>query len=165
MYLLDTDILSNLMRRTPSTRLIVKVAAVSSEQQFTSSITLGELVYGAYRLGPHADMLLERLDSTLLPNLARTSIRCGCGAVLWPNKGGTGATRNSRGQRRSSDCRYCTHPWLYGGYRKRSPLPKSPGSSGRELVGVVRIIPFLSERSRLPLALNRADIMSRIASP
>jgi predicted nucleic acid-binding protein len=69
MYLLDTDILSNLMRRTPSTKLIAKVAAVSSEQQFTSSITLGELVYGAYRLGPRAGVLLERLDNTLLPNL------------------------------------------------------------------------------------------------
>jgi len=67
MYLLDTDILSNLMRRAPSTTLIAKLASVPKEAQFTSSITLGELVYGALRLGSRA--LLERLEDTLLPNL------------------------------------------------------------------------------------------------
>ena len=70
MYLLDTDILSNLMRRSPSTTLIAKLAAVPPEEQFTSSITLGELIYGAYRLGPQADRLLERMENVLLPNLA-----------------------------------------------------------------------------------------------
>jgi tRNA(fMet)-specific endonuclease VapC len=69
MYLLDTDILSNLLRRTPSTVLIAKLALVPSEQQFTSSITLGELIYGAYRLGSRRSTLLERLENTLLPNL------------------------------------------------------------------------------------------------
>ena len=54
MYLLDTDILSNLLKRAPSTTLIAKLASVPIEQQFTSSITLGELVYGAYRLRTHA---------------------------------------------------------------------------------------------------------------
>ena len=69
MYLLDTDILSNLLKRTPSTVLIAKMASVPPEQQFTSSITLGELIYGAYRLGAGAGLLLERLDQTLPPNL------------------------------------------------------------------------------------------------
>lgn len=69
MYLLDTDILSNLLKQTPSTTLIAKLASVPPERQFTSSITLGELVYGAYRLRAHAVTLLERLDRTLLPNL------------------------------------------------------------------------------------------------
>jgi tRNA(fMet)-specific endonuclease VapC len=69
MYLLDTDILSNLLRRTPSTVLIAKLALVPSERQFTSSITLGELIYGGYRLGPRGSTPLERLENTLLPNL------------------------------------------------------------------------------------------------
>ena len=69
MYLLDTDILSNLVRRTPSTALIAKLASVPQEAQFTSSITLGEMVYGAYRLRTHTRLLLERLDGALLPNL------------------------------------------------------------------------------------------------
>ena len=69
MYLLDTDILSNLLKRAPSTALIARLASVPPERQFTSSITLGELFYGAHRLGPRANSLLERLDRTLLPNL------------------------------------------------------------------------------------------------
>lgn len=69
MYLFDTDILSNLLRRMPSTILIAKLASVPPEQQFTSSITLGELVYGAHRLGTRGTALLERLEKTLLPNL------------------------------------------------------------------------------------------------
>ena len=69
MYLFDTDILSNLLKRAPSTALIAKLAVVPPEQQFTSSITLGELIYGAYRLGPQANVLLDRIEATLLPNL------------------------------------------------------------------------------------------------
>ncbi len=70
MYLLDTDILSNLAKRTPSTALVAKLASVPREAQFTSSITLGEMVYGAYRLPEYTSLFLERLDRVLLPNLA-----------------------------------------------------------------------------------------------
>lgn len=69
MYLLDTDVLSNLLKRAPSTSLIAKLASVPPEQQFTSSITLGELFYGAHRLGDQSGVLLDRLENTLLPNL------------------------------------------------------------------------------------------------
>ncbi len=69
MYLLDTDILSNLMRRAPSSALVAKVARVPPEHQFTSSRTLGELVYGAHRLRERTAALLERIEDTLLPNL------------------------------------------------------------------------------------------------
>ena len=40
MYLLDTDVLSNLLKRRPSNALIVKLAFIPREQQFTSSINL-----------------------------------------------------------------------------------------------------------------------------
>ena len=69
MYLLDTDILSNLFKRAPSTALIAKLASVPVEHQFTSSITLGELVYGAYRLASRTEALLHQVDNTILPNL------------------------------------------------------------------------------------------------
>jgi tRNA(fMet)-specific endonuclease VapC len=69
MFLLDTDILSNLLRRTPSTVLIAKLASVPPEQQSTSAITLSELIYGAHRLGSLAKILIERIEKTLLPNL------------------------------------------------------------------------------------------------
>src|ERR671933_1611207 len=69
MYLLDTDILSNLMKRAPSRALVARVVRVPPEHQFTSSITFGELVYGAYRLRERTATMLERIEDTLLPNL------------------------------------------------------------------------------------------------
>jgi tRNA(fMet)-specific endonuclease VapC len=69
MYLLDTDILSNLIKRSPSSALMAKLAQVPPEQQFTSSITLGDLVYGAHRLRERTAILLEKIEDVLLPNL------------------------------------------------------------------------------------------------
>ncbi len=69
MFLLDTDILSNLLRRNPSTTLIANLASVPAEEQFTSSITLGELVYGAHRLEGQAGPLLDRLERVLPAHL------------------------------------------------------------------------------------------------
>ena len=68
MYLLDTDILSNLMKRAPESALVARVARVPPEDQFTSSVTLGELLYGAHRSSRTA-ALLERIEETLLPEL------------------------------------------------------------------------------------------------
>ena len=69
MYLLDTDILSNLLKRRPSTNLIAKLAVVPQEQQFTTSITMGELLYGAHRIRTQSVQLLARIRELLLRNL------------------------------------------------------------------------------------------------
>ena len=69
MFLLDTDILSNLMKWSPSTALIAKLASVPPEQQFTSSIMFGELIFGAHRLGPRSTVLLGQIETRLIPNL------------------------------------------------------------------------------------------------
>lgn len=68
-YLFDTDILSNLLRRAPSPILIRRIALTPVEDQATSSVTLGELYYGARRLGGDGLTLLDRIESRLLPNL------------------------------------------------------------------------------------------------
>lgn len=68
-YLLDTNVLSDLFRRSPSPSLLRRLAMTAVEDQATSSITLGELYYGARRLAAGAETLVERIDSTLLPNL------------------------------------------------------------------------------------------------
>jgi tRNA(fMet)-specific endonuclease VapC len=70
MYLLDTDILLNLMKRAPPATLVVRLASVPAEEQFTSTIALGELMYGARRLREGTETLLERLEKILLPNLS-----------------------------------------------------------------------------------------------
>ena len=64
-YLLDTDVIGNLLRRTPSTTLVRRLASVAPEDQVTTSITVGELVYGAHRVPERAPDLLERIDGVL----------------------------------------------------------------------------------------------------
>jgi tRNA(fMet)-specific endonuclease VapC len=61
-YLLDTDIISSLVRREPSHALIRRLAQIPPRDQCTSSITLGELVYGAQRSTDRSAELLERID-------------------------------------------------------------------------------------------------------
>lgn len=46
MYCFDTDILSATMRREPSLPVIRRLAQVPPPEQFTTAITLGELLYG-----------------------------------------------------------------------------------------------------------------------
>ncbi|HEX9416242.1 MAG TPA: PIN domain-containing protein [Gaiellaceae bacterium] len=47
MYCFDTDILSAVLRREPPLHLVRRLALVPAEEQFTTAITLGELLYGA----------------------------------------------------------------------------------------------------------------------
>jgi tRNA(fMet)-specific endonuclease VapC len=57
VFCFDTDVLSAVIRRDPSLALIRRLARTPPEQQFTTAITLGELLYGAVRRGSAA---LER---------------------------------------------------------------------------------------------------------
>lgn len=77
-YLLDTDTLSNLMKRTPSTALLAKLATVPPREQHTSSITVGELLYGALRAEARSATLLAQIEQRLLPNLIILPL------ILWP---------------------------------------------------------------------------------
>ena len=67
MYLFDTDILSNLMKQSPSDHLLKRIGLVPVENQFTSSITLGELVYGARKIG--SENLLEKIEERVSAKL------------------------------------------------------------------------------------------------
>ena len=51
VYCFDTDVLSATMRRDPPLHLIRRLAATSPAEQCTTSITLGEFVYGATKAG------------------------------------------------------------------------------------------------------------------
>lgn len=51
MYCFDTDTVSNLLRRVPPLVLVRRVARTPREDQSTTAITLGELLYGAARIG------------------------------------------------------------------------------------------------------------------
>jgi predicted nucleic acid-binding protein len=68
-YLFDTDTLSNLLKRAPSTTLLARLAATPLAAQATTAINLGELVYGATRLGPRGAALRERIEQILVAEL------------------------------------------------------------------------------------------------
>ncbi len=51
MYCFDTDVLSTVMKRNPPLSLIRRLAQISPEEQFTTSITLAELLFGAAKKG------------------------------------------------------------------------------------------------------------------
>jgi tRNA(fMet)-specific endonuclease VapC len=58
-YCFDTDVLSATMRSDPPLHLIRRLAATPPSQQCITSITLGELVYGAAKAG--SDRLAARV--------------------------------------------------------------------------------------------------------
>src|SRR5207249_2348501 len=58
-YLFDTDVLSAVMRRDPPLALVRRLAQLPPERQFTSAITLGELLYGA--AGRGSEELVHRV--------------------------------------------------------------------------------------------------------
>jgi predicted nucleic acid-binding protein len=51
VYCFDTDTLSAVIRRDPPLSLIRRLAQTPPEEQFTTAITLGELLYGAAKRG------------------------------------------------------------------------------------------------------------------
>jgi tRNA(fMet)-specific endonuclease VapC len=59
VYCFDTDVLSATMRREPDLALVRRLAQLPPGQQFTTAITLGELLFGAERRGS------ERLRRTV----------------------------------------------------------------------------------------------------
>jgi predicted nucleic acid-binding protein len=69
MYLFDTDTLSNLLKKSPSQKLLMRLAEVARKDQFTTTITIGEMVYGAYKSN-RPEYFIEKFDKLLLPNLS-----------------------------------------------------------------------------------------------
>ena len=64
MYLLDTDTLSDLGKPRPSPRLLDRLAS-EVHPLYTSSITVAEMVYGAYKTDA-PERYLERMDSAFI---------------------------------------------------------------------------------------------------
>lgn len=46
-YCLDTDVISAVLKPAPPLHLIRRLAVIPAECQFTTAITVGELIYGA----------------------------------------------------------------------------------------------------------------------
>jgi len=68
IYLFDTDAVSEIIKKSPSILFIKKLAFVDSEKQFTSTITVGELVCGAYKSN-RPEFFIEKLEKLVWPNV------------------------------------------------------------------------------------------------
>ena len=66
MFLFDTDTITNIVKPTPSRRLLRQIDQLSVNQQYISTITISEIVYGAEK-SQRADYHLNNLEKILLP--------------------------------------------------------------------------------------------------
>ena len=68
MYLFDTDVLSNIVKRNPSKTLLQKIQKLPKELQYTSSINIGEIYYGANR-SSRKEHLIEAFEERVFPSV------------------------------------------------------------------------------------------------
>jgi tRNA(fMet)-specific endonuclease VapC len=68
MIVFDTDVISYLLKPSPPLGLIRRIAELDPEEQATTAITVGELVYGALR-SPRAERYLLALEQKVWPNV------------------------------------------------------------------------------------------------
>ena len=66
MFLFDTDTLSEVLKRNPSPGLMARLAWLPAGDQFTTSITVGEMSYGAHR-SSQTEYLLQHFEELLWP--------------------------------------------------------------------------------------------------
>ena len=66
MYIFDTDIYTNVMRRIPSEKLLNRLKKLPRRDQFTTTITIGEVYYGIMKASNRA-RLLKIFENVLLP--------------------------------------------------------------------------------------------------
>lgn len=66
MYLFDTDIITNIFKKKPDSVLLARLAATPRDQQYLSTVTISEIVYGACKSDRPAHHL-RNLQEILLP--------------------------------------------------------------------------------------------------
>jgi len=66
MYLFDTDTITNIVKPQPSPTLLQRLEKTTKNQQYVSTITISEIVYGAEKSN-RPDFHLNNLETVLLP--------------------------------------------------------------------------------------------------
>ena len=84
MFLFDTDTISNIVKPRPSTNLLRRLKNIPQPQQYISTITISEMVYGAEK-SPRPEYHLNNLEKILLPavNIVGFDAKAGyiCGRI------------------------------------------------------------------------------------
>ena len=68
MYLFDIDVITNIFKPSPSEMLIGKLSRLEQRDQYISTITIFEIVYGAAK-SDRTDHHLRNLEEILLPSV------------------------------------------------------------------------------------------------
>lgn len=68
MYLFDTDVITNVLKPSPSDSLVKKLQDIPKKSQYISSISVYEIVYGAYK-SRRAEYHLQKFHTLLLPSI------------------------------------------------------------------------------------------------
>ncbi len=93
MYCVDTDCPLRDPQAEPAPNLVRRLAQLPAEEQFTTSVTLGELLYGASKRG--SPELTERVRALILRPAAVLPFDASAGEVYGPLR----ATLESEGHR------------------------------------------------------------------
>ena len=84
MYLFDTDIITTILKPKPSRWLIERLSFIPEKDQYISTITISEIVYGAMK-SHRQEYHLKNLEEILLPavNIAGFDTKAGyiCGRL------------------------------------------------------------------------------------
>jgi len=68
MYLFDTNIITNILKKNPSVTLIGKLKSLPVENQYISVLTIAEIIYGAYKTD-NPEKHINNLKTILLPQV------------------------------------------------------------------------------------------------
>ena len=68
MFVFDTDVLSHVLMPARYPTLLARMAAVPRNRQYTTTITVAEMTFGAHR-SSRRDYLLSQFQNRLWPNL------------------------------------------------------------------------------------------------
>jgi tRNA(fMet)-specific endonuclease VapC len=66
MFLFDTDIITNILKKAPSRKLLRRLTEIPVAEQYISTITVAEIVYGAVK-STRPEFHLDNLEKILLP--------------------------------------------------------------------------------------------------
>lgn len=80
-YLFDTDAISELLRKRPASSYVKWLSGIPREEQFTSSIVIGELYKGAYRSRAKEQHLIN-IEKRVLPSVTVLPYDLGCAKVF-----------------------------------------------------------------------------------
>ncbi len=68
MFLFDTDVITNILKKRPSKALLDRLSQIPMRKQYISTITVSEIVYGAVK-STRPEYHLKNLENILLPSV------------------------------------------------------------------------------------------------